>query len=89
MISAGMIATVVTIGVLLAPVLAWNDGVARNAADRDQTVRLYDPPEVTRPTPANLRRRPPGHRSTRSVDAARRDPRRRPAAPPPSPAAAA
>ena len=45
MISAGMIATVVTIGALLAPLLAWNDGVARNAGDRSQTLRLSDLPK--------------------------------------------
>ena len=51
MISAGMIATVVTIGVLLAPLLAWNDNVARNAGDRSQTLRLSDlPKQATAPS---------------------------------------
>ena len=45
MISAGMIATVLTIGALLAPLLAWNDGVARNAGDRSQTLRLSGLPK--------------------------------------------
>src|SRR5687768_3010914 len=47
MISAGMIATVLTIGALLAPLLAWNDGSLRNAVERNQTVQLSDAPATT------------------------------------------
>src|SRR4051794_37448205 len=43
MISAGMIATVLTLGVLLAPLLAWNGGVPHDARDAGQTLRLTAP----------------------------------------------
>src|SRR4051812_9949026 len=42
-ISAGMIATVLTLGVLLAPLLAWNGGAAHSARDAGQTLRLTAP----------------------------------------------
>src|SRR5215207_107285 len=70
LISAGMIATVLTIGALLAPLLAWHDGVARNAGDRSQTVHLPDLPKqgtAFRPTPASFAADRPGHKVARSV----------------------
>ena len=50
-VSAGMIATVITLAVLLAPLLAWNGSRASDARERDQTIRLSNP--ITHaPTPA-------------------------------------
>src|SRR5215208_4114642 len=43
LISVGMIATVITLAALLAPLLAWNGSPAPNARERDQTVRLSKP----------------------------------------------
>ena len=51
MISVGMIATVLTIGALIAPLLAWNDDASRNARERSQTVRLSEP-RAEAPLPA-------------------------------------
>ena len=65
-VSAGMIATVVALGALLSPVLAWNSGSARNAVDRSQTVRLPDLPKqsaLTAITPKTFAADRPGHRS--------------------------
>src|SRR5215208_3449533 len=67
MLSAGMIATVVTLGALLAPLLAWNGGSAPNARDRSQTVRLSEPPaRATAPATAFSADRP-GHVSPAAV----------------------
>ena len=69
-VSAGMIATVVVLGALLAPVLAWNDGVARNARDRSQTVRLPDLPKqgtLAATTPKTFAADRPGHRRVEDV----------------------
>jgi hypothetical protein len=69
-VSTGMIATVVVLGALLAPVLAWNDGTARNARDRSQTVRLPDLPKqgtFAAPTPKTFAADRPGHRSVEDV----------------------
>ena len=65
-----MIATVLTIGALLAPLLAWNDGVARNAGDRSQTVRLPDLPKqgtLPRPTAESFAADRPGHLALQRV----------------------
>ncbi|MEO8691146.1 MAG: hypothetical protein ABI611_23400 [Solirubrobacteraceae bacterium] len=48
-----MIATVLTLAALLAPVLAWNGSPAPNARERDQTIRLSKPGTRV-PTPAVL-----------------------------------
>ena len=64
-VSAGMIATVVVLGALLAPVLAWNSGPAHNARDRSQTVRLPDLPKqgtLAAITPKTFAADRPGHR---------------------------
>jgi Bacterial TSP3 repeat len=50
-VSAGMIATVITLAVLLAPLLAWNGSRASDARERDQTIRLSTP-GTHAPTPA-------------------------------------
>jgi hypothetical protein len=50
-VSAGMIATVITLAVLLAPLLAWNGSRASDARERDQTIRLSKP-GTHAPTPA-------------------------------------
>ena len=65
-----MIATVVVLGVLLAPVLAWNGDHARNARDRSQTVRLPDLPTestlaVVNPTTFAADR--PGHLGVEAI----------------------
>jgi hypothetical protein len=68
-VSAGTIATVVVLGALLAPVLAWNDGPARNARDRSQTVRLPDLPKpatLAPITPKSFAADRPGHRRVES-----------------------
>ena len=65
-----MIATVVVLGVLLAPVLAWNDGHARNARNRSQSVRLPDLPmqgTVAAVTPKTFAADRPGHLSVEAV----------------------
>src|SRR3954447_10121066 len=79
--SAGMIATVVALGALLAPVLAWNADRPSNARDRSQTVRLPDLPKqgtVAAITPKSFAADRPGHRLVEHV---RRAPRLRGAAP--------
>src|SRR5215210_1444013 len=43
LISAGMIATVLTLGALVAPLLSWNGSGGPNARERSQTVRLSEP----------------------------------------------
>src|SRR5205085_7561088 len=54
-VSAAMIATVLTLGALLAPLLSWNGSSAPNARERDQTVRLSKPrPVAPAPAPATL-----------------------------------
>jgi hypothetical protein len=65
-----MIATVVALGALLAPVLAWNDGTARNARERSQTVRLANLPKpgaLTAITPKTFAADRPGHRRAEDV----------------------
>ncbi len=52
LVSAGMIATVLTLAALVAPLLAWNSP-APNARERDQTIRLSKP-AAHAPTPATL-----------------------------------
>ena len=44
MVSAGMIATVLTVAALLAPILAWHGSPGPNARERSQTIRLSEPP---------------------------------------------
>ena len=41
-ISAGMIATVLTLAALVAPLLAWNGAPGQNARERSQTIRLSE-----------------------------------------------
>ena len=54
MVSAGMIATVLTVAALLAPLLAWNGSPAPNARERSQTIRLSEPPRARRrPAPSS------------------------------------
>src|SRR5215210_2499536 len=56
LISVGMIATVITLAALLAPLLAWNGSPAPNARERDQTVRLSRPAtQRTAPAPSQDR----------------------------------
>jgi hypothetical protein len=70
MVSAGMIATVVVLGALLSPVLAWNDDATPNARDRSQTVKL---PALPKPaalvaiTPKSFAADRPGHRRVEDV----------------------
>ena len=69
-VSAGMIATVVVLGALLAPVLAWNSGPAHNARDRSQTVRLPDLPKqgtLAAITPKTFAADRPGHRRVEDI----------------------
>src|SRR5215210_4279977 len=64
LISVGMIATVITLAALLAPLLAWNGSPAPNARERDQTVRL------SRPATPNTAPAPSEDRGTRQIVAA-------------------
>src|SRR3954451_20579762 len=72
-VSAGMIATVVALGALLAPLLAWNADGAPNARDRSQTVRLPELPELPAPAtlspiaPKSFAADRPGHRRVAAV----------------------
>jgi hypothetical protein len=53
MVSAGMIATVLTVAALLAPILAWNGSPGPNARERSQTIRLSEPSaRAVAPAPA-------------------------------------
>ena len=52
-VSVGMIATVLALAALVAPLLAWNGSPASNARERDQTIRLSEP-STHAPTPAAL-----------------------------------
>ena len=56
LISAGMIATVLTLAALLAPLLAWNGSSTQNARERSQTIRLSEPPASTAPAPGHVLR---------------------------------
>ena len=88
MISAGMIATVLTIGALLAPLLAWNGESAHNARERSQTVRLSEPPAKAADPAATFAADRPGHsaeplgRSIRAATGLDGSPRSAPAASP-------
>jgi hypothetical protein len=71
-ISTGTIATVLTLGALLAPVLAWNGGVTRNAGAHDQTVRLPEPAPAAAGTqaiasPRSFAADRPGHRDAAAI----------------------
>jgi Bacterial TSP3 repeat len=61
MVSAGMIATVVTAAALLAPLLAWNSAPGPNARERSQTVRLGEPPARSVPRTAPYSADRPAH----------------------------
>ena len=50
-ISAGTIATVLTLAALVAPLLAWKGSPTQNARERSQTVRLSEPPARAVPGP--------------------------------------
>src|SRR4051794_34195219 len=60
-VSAAMIATVLTLGALVAPLVSWNGSAGPNARERSQTVRLSKPPTpATAPAPAAFRADRPG-----------------------------
>src|SRR3954470_19751474 len=42
-VSAAMIATVLTLGALVAPLISWNGSAGPNAGERSQTIRLGKP----------------------------------------------
>ena len=54
LISAGMIATVLTLAALIAPLLAWHGSNGPNARERSQTVRLSEPAARTVPSPGTF-----------------------------------
>jgi hypothetical protein len=62
-VSVGMIATVITVAVLLAPFLAWNGSPGPNARERSQTIRLSTPsaPATARTSAATFASDRPGH----------------------------